>query len=370
MLKKSLFAFFLLLGVAGFCAVPFIVGVDRTLEAIGDVGWMCVASYLGTAVMVFVIPGIAWWILMRSEGIPATLAQAIKANVMGAPLNFFTPSAYLGGEPLKTFYIAKMAGVTKRRVLATIIASKVQEIAALLLLMFASAVYFVWRAAGALNRRDEILLIVSMVLLVSLFALVMIGFYRDARPTVKLINLLAGMGVAKRKLARLRSKAEDMERIIHACLVHRWKAALLSQFVLFFSALSILVRPYVYFAFTRQSAMIPLEDVCMTYVIVNFVNTLTIIPGSLGLLEGGVTKFWHLRGLGDHNGAAFMIINRIADAVFVSLGLWLIMHYGLAAVAKGVAKGTEKIEEKDLHDAAEAEEKLGGITRPPGRLNG
>jgi hypothetical protein len=53
--------------------------------------------------------------------------------------------------------------------------------------------------------------------------------------------------------------------------------------------------------------------------------------------------------------------------VFVSVGLWMIAHYGLTAVAKGVAKGTEKIEESDIREAAEAEERP-GATRLPGRL--
>jgi uncharacterized protein (TIRG00374 family) len=315
---------------------------------------------------VIVFPAISWWMLMRSEGIDATLGQAVRANIMGGPLNFFTPSAYLGGEPLKMFYIAQVTGASKRRVLATIVAAKVQEVAGLLLLMFAAAIYFVWKQ-DVMVRRNEILLLLAMAAIVGAFAFVMIGFYRDWRPTVRIINLLARLGVAKRRLARLRSKADDMERIIHACLVHRWKMALASQVVVLFSAVSILVRPAVFFAFAGHVPMLRFEDVCMVYVIVNFINTVTLIPGSLGILEGGVVAYFAARGLGDHNAAAFMMMNRIADVVFLTMGIWMIAHYGLTAVAKGVAKGTETIKEKDLREAAEAEEKS-GITRPPGPL--
>ncbi len=364
--KKILFVAFLLLGIAGFCAIPFIVDVDETISTIRSVGWPCLAAYLLTAGAVLLFPALAWWILMRSEGIPAGLGQAIKATAMGAPLNFFTPSAYLGGEPLKMYYIAREAGVTKRRVLATIIAAKVQEVAALLLVMVAAAVFFVGKQ-DMMGRRNEILLTAAMLVVAGIWAFLMVGFYRDWRPTVKFVNLLARFGVAKRRLARLRSWCEDMERIIHALLTQRWRAALVSQVVVFLSAISILVRPYVFFAFAGHIPTLRLEDVCMIYVIVNFINTITIIPGSLGLLEGGVVGFFAARGLGDHNGAALMIMNRAADVFFVSLGIWLIAHYGLTSVAKGVAKGEEKIEEKDVRDAAEAEEK-GGVTRPPGKL--
>ena len=64
---------------------------------------------------------------MRAEGIPATLNTAMLANLMGFPLDFMVPSAYLGGEPLKMIYIAHVCHVPPQRVLAAIIVAKFQE---------------------------------------------------------------------------------------------------------------------------------------------------------------------------------------------------------------------------------------------------
>lgn len=374
MWKKVLFVVLLILGVAGFCAIPYFVGVKETFATIGSVGWPCIATYVLLASFTMVIPAIGWWILMRSEGIPATPWQAIKANIMGMPLNFFTPSAYLGAEPLKIIYLSKVTGVQKRRVLATVVAAKVQEVASLIFLMVVSAAFFAWRG-GLHNKRDETLILIGTGLLAVLFGGLMLAYFKGAQPSVKAINLLAKLGVAKRRLARLRTKAKDMERIIHAIFVHRWKTFILAQAVTSLSALSIFIRLPFFFLFIPRVTMVSLEDTAMVYVIVNFINTITFVPGAFGLLEGGVVGYFKLRYLGTplaesfvNNVTAFGIVNRIADFFYILMGAWMIAHYGMTGTARGVARGTEKIEERDLLEAAEAEERGGTVTRPPGPL--
>jgi uncharacterized protein (TIRG00374 family) len=288
---------------------------------------------------------------------------------MGAPMNFFFPSAHMGGDPVKMVYIARVAGVTKRRVLGTIVASKMQELAALIFLMVAAAVYFALKS-DMLSRVNKVLLLVGVGILGVALALLFAGFMFNWRPTVRLLRTLARMGIAPRRMVRLSHWAEDMERIVHATLVRRWKSSLVAQLVVSISAVSIVIRPFFFYHFLHLAPgmrRVDLADCAIIYVIVNFLNTVSFIPGGLGLMEGGIVGYFHNAGLGDYNGAALQLLNRITDAVQVTLGLWLIAHYGLTSVAKGVATGEQKIEEKDLRDAAEAEEHQ-DITRPPGSL--
>lgn len=71
--KRLLYVVSILLGVVGFCAIPLIVGMQNVLWTVSQVGWLgillCVANASGT----LLIPAIGWWLLMRAEGIPATL---------------------------------------------------------------------------------------------------------------------------------------------------------------------------------------------------------------------------------------------------------------------------------------------------------
>src|SRR5215510_6612852 len=136
MWKKVFFAFTLIVGLTLFIVfIRNFGGFAKVLEAVGAVGWTGVLGFLILASGTLVFPGIGWWILMRSEGMKVSLWMALKANFMGFPINFIAPSMYLGAEPLKTFYVSHASGETKRKILATIVVSKFQEMGALLVTM-------------------------------------------------------------------------------------------------------------------------------------------------------------------------------------------------------------------------------------------
>jgi uncharacterized protein (TIRG00374 family) len=354
MWKRVLFGLSIVLGLAAFAAIPLIVGVKDTLDTIRRTGWTSILVFLANASLTTIIPAAGWWILMRGEGIPATLGQALKANFMGFPINLLTPSAYLGGEPLKTVYIARVCGVTKRRALATIIVAKVQEVAALVLMMLVATAIFLWRVDLGPGKEIGVTVVTAIM---ALFVIgMMIGFFRNARPTVRLIELVARLGIARRKMARLRTKAEEMESLIHAAFVHRWKRFLVAQAVTTVSAASIFFRPWIYFVFDSEVGLLGSEHLGAIYFITNAINTIAFTPGGIGLFEGGVVGYFTSCGLpnGDAKGAAYAIVNRISDVVFIMAGLWLIAHTGLTAVAKGIAKGTdESIKPEDLPTPAD-----------------
>ena len=172
MRKRLFYILSIGLGVAGFCAVPFIVGMPDVLWTIGHLGWFGIVLFVANASCTLIIPAIGWWLLMRAEGIPATLNTAMLANLMGFPLDFMVPSAYLGGEPLKMIYIAHVCHVPPQRVLATIIVAKFQEFGGLILGMIVTTAYFIWHT-GAFATRYAALLIIVMVILVCLLGIIL-----------------------------------------------------------------------------------------------------------------------------------------------------------------------------------------------------
>ena len=342
MWKKVLFIASALLGLAAVAAIPWFVGIDKIRSAVARTGPLALVVFTAYASLPLIFPAIGWWIIMRGEGIQASLWSAIKANFMGFPINMIAPSAYLGAEPLKTVYMARACDVTKRRVLATIIVSKVQEIAGLALVMLVSAIVYLWRVELARSQTLAVSIITGAMVLA--MTTLMIAFFRNAQPTVRIINLLAKFRIARRRLARLRPKAEEMENLIHACFLHRWKRFLLAQAVVTLSAVSLFFRPWVYFIFDTHPELgtIGSEHLAAIYVVTNTVNTFSFTPGGLGFFEAGLVGYFSAAKLGADNAVAYALANRIFDVVYIILGVWLIAHTGLSSVAKGLAKGKDE----------------------------
>ncbi len=350
MWKKVFLAVSLLVGLGLFIFVIWqFGGVGKTLEVVGQVGWVGLALFVANACLTQVFPGIGWWMLMRGEGLRVTLWTALKANFMGFPINFLAPSMYLGAEPLKLFYVSRVHGESKRRVLATIIVSKFQEVGALLLVMIGAAGIAVWKLD--FSRQQETLLFVTMGALVVLFGFLLYAFIGNLQPTVKIINLLASLGVARRKLARLRTRAIEMEEIIHLTFTRRWRTFLAAQGVTLLSAAALLMRPWIFFYFTRDRILLGGEYLCAIYVATNMINSLPHTPGGLGIFEGTMVMLFALMGIGEANATAFSVVSRLADFLLILVGAWLIVHYNLQAIAKRVAEGEEKVTVGDARAA-------------------
>jgi uncharacterized protein (TIRG00374 family) len=360
MWKKVLAAASMLLGLGLF--VFFIAkfgGIQNSMKVVAQAGWIGLAVFVLNAALVPAAPAIGWTMLMRAEGLNVSVWTALKASFMGFPINFIAPSMYLGAEPLKVIYVANVHDVPKRRVLATIIVSKVQEIGALLFVMLAASGIALWRVPFPPEQRW--MLGIGMVVLTVCFGLGLYAFLGNFKPTVKVINLLARFGVAKRKLARLRSHAHEVEHIIQRSFTKGWRTFIASQAITLVSAISILIRPWLFFVFA-QDQWLGMEQLCAIYLVTNLINMVPHTPGGLGIFEGGMLGLFALMKLGgdasEKLAAGFSIMNRAADVVLILLGIVLIFVLNMRAFARSVAKGEQKLRVEDAAGAMGQETKI------------
>lgn len=322
------------LGIAGFCAIPFLVGVHDLIRTMAQVGWGCVVLFVVNASGTLVFPAIGCWLLMRAEGIPVALGTVVQANLMGFPLDFVVPSAYLGGEPLKTVYIARCCQVPAPRVLAIIMVGKFQELGGLLLCMLAAMALFVQRT-DYVTRPQALLILVVLVVVAGLLGAILYTFIARLQPLRRLLKVLTACGFFRRHTTRLRALAEEMEQRIYLALTARVRVLLLAQAVTCLSAVSLFLRPWIFLR-ALPGGSIGFDHLCALFILTNLVNVLTVVPGSLGWFEATMTGYANATGLGDAKGAAFALLSRLADLVLLTLGYWLIVHYGLMRVARGL----------------------------------
>src|SRR6185295_12569775 len=250
----------------------------------------------------------------------------------------------------------------KRKILATIVVSKFQEMGALLVTMVVAAGIAVWKID--FPRQQEIMVLTSLFTLLALFLLAVYGFVTNRQPTVKVINFLARFGKSsrfgrwRRRLARLRTRAEEMEHLIHFAFTKRLKTFVLAQAITTLSALSVLIRPWLYFYFSANHQLVPFEKLSAIYIVTNLINMLPHTPGALGVMEGGMVGLFRILNLGDDADAgAYQMVGRMADIVLILFGAWLIFHYNLQSMAKRIAAGKEKVGVHETEGAEEEPEK-------------
>jgi uncharacterized protein (TIRG00374 family) len=333
MKKRLFYLLFIGLGVAGFCAIPFFVGMPDVLWTIGHLGWFGIVLFVANASGTLLIPAIGWWLLMRAEGIPATLSTAMQANLMGFPIDFMLPSAYLGGEPLKMIYIAQVCHIPPQRVLATIIVAKFQEFGGLILGMIVTTGYFIWHT-DAFATRNVALLIIMMVILVSLLGITLYTFIGRFKPIVTLLSCLARWRICPQKMVRLQAFTEELGQHISLALTTHISIFFLAQSITCLSAISLFIRPWLFFWFLPETHL-SFDQLCALFVLTNLLNLLSVVPGGLGWFEATMAGYASAVGLGEGKGVAFALVSRIADVILLTIGSCLILHYGLSHVVRG-----------------------------------
>lgn len=333
--KRLVYGGSIALGVMGFCAIPWVVGIDDLARTLGQVGWGWLLLFVLNSSGTIFIPAVGWWLLMRAEGIPVTLLTAMQGDLMGFPIDFIVPSAYLGGEPLKTVYVARLCQVPAPQVLATVIVAKFQEFGGLILSMILVTLLFVWHT-DYFTRNHSVLLVAVTIILAALLGLMMYAFAGRLQPLGALLRLLERWQYCRRLVAMLRPMAAELEHRIYLALTRRVRVFLIAQAVTCLSAVSIFLRPWLFFL-ALPDGSISFHHLCALFVLTNLVNVLTVVPGSLGWFEATMAGYTSAAGLGDDRGAAFALLNRVADLTFLTLGIWLILHHGLGRMARGMA---------------------------------
>jgi uncharacterized protein (TIRG00374 family) len=240
----------------------------------------------------------------------------------------------VGGEALKMVYVARVCQVTESRVLATIIVAKFQELGGLVLgMIMATAALVVWHT-DVFTQRHIALFITAIVILSGLFGMLLYALVGRLQPVVQLCTWLAQFRAVRPQMLRLRAFIEDVDERIHATFTRRLHVFVLAQIIACFSTVSIFIRPWIFFHALPNTA-IGFDQLCALFVLTNLVNALTVVPGSLGFFEATMAGYAHAAELGGDKGAAFALVNRVADLILLVIGCWLIVHSGLSKVARG-----------------------------------
>lgn len=123
-------ALLLVLGLLVFGGLIYGVGPRAVLDALGRLGWLTplIAAPYFTS---YLVDSLGWWWILRrdleapvrSPGPAPRLLQLFGMRAAGEAINAVTPTAYLGGEPLKAWLLQR-AGIPLAPALASVLVSK------------------------------------------------------------------------------------------------------------------------------------------------------------------------------------------------------------------------------------------------------
>jgi glycosyltransferase 2 family protein len=319
-----------LLGLAILVALASSIDLAETVRQLRKVGLAGFAAFFVNIAITLAGPIVAWHLLLRGVGIRVAPATTVASSLMGFACNLISPMSYFGGESVRTCHIAAVTGAPKRRVLATIVVAELQVLAALTGLMLAALVV---AAAGASLGGTRLALAVAggigLAVLVGVLVALLVG---RARPSVRILDLLIRCRIFPTTLQGLRDAAVEMEQTIREILRRRRGSLLLGQAAALVGPIAHFLRPPLYFwLLGKGTGELPgLSDLSAFFVFSQLVYMLPTTPAGLGVYEGGVIGLFRMLSWNPSDGAAYGILLRLDDVIFVLVGFTLVARFGLS----------------------------------------
>lgn len=313
------------------------IDLPATWIQLARVGFSGAVAILIDMALALLGPLLAWHIMMGSDGIDIRLGTTLVSGVMGRAINLISPMMYFGGEGVRTFHVAGVTGIPRRRVLATIAAAEFQALAALSASVVAALILV---AAGnrtaALPLRWMVTGSLGMALIVGLtFCLLLMDFHLAAR----VFGFLMRFGIFTEKLSKLRDAATDVQNVVRNLVVRNKWRFIAAQLLAFTSPLAHFVLPAIFFWFLRTSGQTSPQptifQLASFFVLVELLFMIPTTPAGLGVYEASIVVLFRLHGWSVVDGAAYAILIRLDDVLFSITGAVLLARFGLIGFLKG-----------------------------------
>jgi glycosyltransferase 2 family protein len=305
-----------LLVLGGLGAIAYLLhqlGVRAVWDSLRALGWRLPIVLLCSSSMAAILDTLGWWVLLRDRRLPLLLL--LRARLAGEAVNLTTPTASVGGEPLKAYLLRPHVPLAEG--LASIVVDKTTVVAGQVLLLLFGLVLamFVLPRSSGLVVAMQALCAVQIGALTGFILVQTLGIFGGGGRFLGRIGVARadryqeGLDAVDRSLRRF--YREHASRVLGSTMLHT--AAWVS------GALEI----YLFLVFVGfPSSLVPSLIIEAFSTAVKFASFM--IPASLGALEGGHVAAFSALGLGGATGLSYTLVRRLREAIWGGIGwLWL-----------------------------------------------
>jgi uncharacterized protein (TIRG00374 family) len=306
----------LLLLLAGAALLAWLVrevGLGAIAETFRRLGWRLAVLLVFPFSAAVALDTLGWWVLLRDHRVP--VPALVRARLAGEAINLTTPTASVGGEPVKAFLLRPHVPLAEA--LASVVVDKTTVIAGQALLVAAG----IGIAAAQLGRSNALvvslaaLLVVQVLCIGGFVAVQTLGVFGGG---VRLLGRL-GLGAARRYQDELHALDTRLQRFYRERPTRLAASVVLHAAAWATGGLEIALVLALLGADASLPTALAVEAVGAAVKFASF-----MIPASLGALETGYVAAFGAFGLPGAVGLSYTLIRRLREAVWAAVGyVWL-----------------------------------------------
>ncbi|CUQ65288.1 lysylphosphatidylglycerol synthase transmembrane domain-containing protein [Candidatus Nitrospira inopinata] len=310
--------FLLALGLAVLGFLIWHIGPLNIYEAVAKLGPSVLAVILLPSFIMYAVEAYGWRVVLGPAGRAVPFWRLLAIRTAGEVVNMTTPTAYLGGEPIKAYLLNKYNVPVAEGAASVVIAKTTMTIAEVCYILTGIALGFLLLGAGDSAGYTVTAALLSVGVLVCSIA----GFVFVQRRG--LFASILGVARALRvRSAFLESQEEHLHSIDRTILHfyrHHQRVFYLSIGVYFFGWMAESLEVLVILHYLGGPTTI-LSAFSIGALAVFIKGGSFFIPGSLGAQDGGNVLLLKAFGYGEVTGLTFALLRRFRELVWIGIGL-------------------------------------------------
>lgn len=241
-------------------------------------------------------------------------------RLIGESLNNVTPTAYLGGEPVKAYLLHRFGVPLAEGASSVILAKTALTVGQMAFVIIGVALLLLHQGAGWSSLPTLLALVAAGMGVTALLVR-----WQQRGLVASLARGLRRLLPRTRLAARLEGRAADIDERVRAFYGDRPRAAIASVVLHLIGWIAGALEVYAIMALIGQpvgwGAAVIIEALAQPLRLLG-----VVVPGTLGVQEAGGMLIFGLLGLAPELGLAMMLVKRLREIVFSIIGLALLAH--------------------------------------------
>lgn len=321
----------LALGLIVLCLLVWNIGPRNIYEATSRLGLTTLVLILIPSVVMYVIEAYGWKVVLGQAAQRVPFWGLMTIRTAGEVVNMTTPTAYLGGEPLKVYLLKKYHVSVADGAASVVIAKTTMTIAEVFYILMGIGLAFWILGAGSSAGQTIIAALLSVGLLVcSIGGFV---FIQQRGLFASIFSLVKTLGLRIKALEAQEEHLCSIDQMIRDFYSHHQKAfyASMGLYFLGWMAESLEVFGIIYLLGGSVSALSALSIGALAVFIK---GGSFFIPGSLGAQDAGNMLLLQTFGYSDVMGVTFALLRRFREVVWIGIGLVCLALVGKRGVSE------------------------------------
>lgn len=320
----------LVLGLLTLVLIVWHIGPERIYDAASQLGPVVLLIMLIPSVIMYVVEAYGWKVTLGPSAKDIPFWRVFVIRTAGEVVNMTTPTAYVGGEPLKAYLLKKHNVPMVEGLASVIIAKTTMTIAEALFILLGIALAFWTIGADGSSGQTVAAALLSVGLL--LFGIAAFVFVQRRGLFTWLLEFLRKIGLKIGYLKAREEKLRSLDRTILEFYTHNRPAFYSSTGFFFLGWMAEALEVYVIISYLGGPAM-ALSAISIGALSVFIKGGTFFIPGSLGAQDGGNLLLLKAFGYSDVTGITFALLRRFRELVWIGLGLLCLALIGARSVA-------------------------------------